>query len=270
MNNKNNKMLKKNLFFNNNFIVEAHERFVKNFFFKKIDHKNKNKLRNLIMKRLLKNKINSSISVDSLLSSQYFSHDKEISPDRDIQRFQSLSNRFYYLRKKFRKGVFNGVLLTKNYFGITTKKIKIKLFKIFCYRLTLLNKNISSTTSSKKSFLNDFVLKSDTIKFFNLKNLTFNNPFSNFSNNFLFFFNHPRYLLFIPPKKKIIINLNNYLVPKTLFDNNFLKATNSINRLIKLSAFLKIYTQLITFNIFLKKKICVYRNELSIFLFRSF
>lgn len=273
--NKNINMSKKNLFFNNDFIIEANKRFVKNFFFKNVDYKVKAeaRLKYLTMKRLLKDKINSSIGVKSLLNSDYFFDENEtayVDKHKFIKlKFQKYGV-LYYLRKKFRKSIFLNVLKRKKYVKMATKKIKISLFKTLHQRLNLLCNNLSVNGNklSQKDLVISHKNEFKAVKE-NRKGLLFNNPFNNYLNNFLFFFNYPKYLFLTKKKEKKAVDLNSYLVPKTLYDENLLKMV-SMNKSIKLIIFLKIYIELLALNVYLKKKIFIYRNELSIFLFKSF
>jgi len=270
------RILKRDMFFNNNFVVQAQKRIKKHLLLKKFNDfkiKNKNfnklKIKKLFMNYLLKNSKYDLDLKKILFNNQYFFNEKE---NLYMNKYGFFKNSVktgvvYYIRRKFKKNVFNDVFLKKKNIIIDLHVKKLDFFKQYYLKINVLNKILSS-----KFFKNDnIILEKQTFTSFQKRLVigVINNPFDYILNNFLFFFFLPKYDFLAKKKVKIAVNVNSYLSPKFLLSNAN-SYFNAIKKDFKLLIFLKFYVKLLTISNILKKKIFMYKNELNIFLFRSY
>ncbi len=269
---------KKDMFFNNNSVVWSVKR-LKKYYNKEFLSTNKNsKLKNNLVRKVVsfkKNKYKTSL-INMLFSNHYFFNEKE---NLYMNRYgffkKSVKNGIiFYIRRKFKKFVFNDVFFKKKDVGLLLNEKKLIFFKKYCLKLKLLKDgNFKLFKEDAQAIkINEVILKKQTLNSFQKKILinVNNNPFDQLFNNFLFFFLFPKYDFLSKKKIKKKININNYLSVKFLFDKAAFKTSNNLLKNFKLLVFLKFYAELMTLSNVLKKKIFIYKNELNVFLFRSF
>ena len=194
-NNNNLRIKRKNMFFNNKFINYSVKRLKKYHKFLQSNIKYKKTIsnsdfRNEKYKLELKN---------ILFNNHYFFNEKENLYMNKYGFFKkSVKNGIIpYIRKKFKKFVFNDVFLKKKdvMFDINIKKLYF--FKEYYLKLSFLEKtNNELLKKNLKFFKNDsIILQKQTLSSFQ-KKLSIginNNPFDQLFNNFLFFFLFPKY-----------------------------------------------------------------------------
>ena len=189
------RILKRDMFFNNNFVVQAQKRIKKHLLLKKFNDfkiKNKNfnklKIKKLFMNYLLKNSKYDLDLKKILFNNQYFFNEKE---NLYMNKYGFFKNSVktgvvYYIRRKFKKNVFNDVFLKKKNIIIDLHVKKLDFFKQYYLKINVLNKILSS-----KFFKNDnIILEKQTFTSFQKRLVigVINNPFDYILNNFLFFF----------------------------------------------------------------------------------
>jgi hypothetical protein len=268
---------KKDMFFNNNSVARSLNRL--KGYYKKLQVNKKNNELSISRPQKIsffKNSKYRELIIKILFSNHYFFNEKENLYMNKYGFFKKSvkSGIVFYVRKKFKKFVFSSVFLKKKDLNLLLNKKKLEFFKKYYLKLKLLKNNnyVFSKNLVKVPEISEVILRKQTLNSFQ-KNLLAgidNNPFDYLFNNFLFFFLFPNYDFLAKKKIKKKININNYLSAKFLFDKVQFAAGNNSLKNFKLLIFLKFYAELITLSNVLKKKIFVYKNELNVFLFRSF